>query len=76
MQVLIPGEMTATVRNGKVEFTFMPAASHAGYFGEEFIIIENEDDKELSRDDFWPMVSNALVLTSQQTTHFICGWEE
>ncbi len=76
MQVLIPGEMVATVKYGKVEFTFIPLASHAGYFGEEFIIIENEDDKELSRDDFWPMVSNALVGTSRETAHFICGWEE
>lgn len=76
MKVQIPGEMIATVKNGKVEFTFMPLASHAGYFGEEFHIIENDENVEMSRDEFWPMVSDALVGTSRETAHFICGWEE
>lgn len=73
VKVQIPGEMIATVVDGQVHFTFSPLGSYAGYFGEDFFILE---DEEITPEEFWPMVSKTLVSTTRETAHFICEWAE
>jgi len=76
-QVKIPGSFTAIVEYGRItRYVFVPHASHAGYFGPAFEIIENDDDNfELSEREFFDMVSSSLMSTDQ-TAFFSCEWSE
>ena len=67
-QVQIPGEMIATIENGRITgYTFSPAAANAGYFGPEIINIEGD---KINSEEFFDLVSDSLV----KSAFFIAEW--
>ncbi len=86
----IAGSLYATCTDTQINFTFMPSASDAGYFGSPFFIVEtdidpapDDTDDEPSPDYerleklLWKLVAQKLTIdpTGKQA-HFVCGWEE
>lgn len=74
-EVVVPGRMTARVRNNRIiGYVFIPAAGNAGYFGEEIHVIAGDDS--LRADDFFHMVSQTLMFSQDNTSAtFTCEWE-
>jgi hypothetical protein len=67
-QVQVPGELIATIENGRITgFTFSPSAAYAGYFGPEIINLEGD---KISSEEFFDLVSQTLVKHS----YFIAEW--
>jgi hypothetical protein len=73
-KVEIPGRMIATISHGRMaNFTFVPHAANAGYFGPG---IEAEDGDDVSADQFFDLVSEALMVSyDKKSAHFTCEWE-
>lgn len=67
-RVQVPGEMIATIENGRITgYTFSPSAAYAGYFGPEIINIEGD---KINSEEFFDLVSESLVKSS----FFIAEW--
>jgi hypothetical protein len=67
-KVQIPGEMIATIENGRITgYTFSPSAAYAGYFGPEIINVEGD---KINSEEFFDLVSDSLVKSS----FFIAEW--
>lgn len=73
-QVYVPGTLMATIKNGRiVNFTFMPAAADAGYFGDHIMVYDGDD---ISSEKFFDLVSYTLTFDSrEQSAHFTCEWQ-
>lgn len=81
--VQIPGQLFVTFGDevGDIRFTFSPSASYAGYFGDDFFVIESNvtplPDVAQLEGQLWEQVRTKLMSdhTGQQS-HFVCSWEE
>lgn len=52
-EVLIPGQFIAHYDGEEIAFfTFTPAASHPGYFGPPFVVMDNIDEIEVEHPRF------------------------
>ncbi len=79
--VQIPGVFYAHIENGDIRFTFSPSGSDAGYFGEDYYLIEtNEEtilDKDKLREKLFDLVSKKIASSDDhQRGYFVCEWSE
>ena len=67
-RVQIPGDLIATIENGRITgYTFSPAAAYAGYFLPGENVIEGD---EISSQDFWDLVPSTLTSTQDKKSSF------
>lgn len=73
-QVQIPGQMIATIENGRITgYTFTPAAADAGYFGPDIFHLEGD---KISSEDFFELVSQTLATSQdKKSAFFVAEWE-
>jgi len=78
--VQIPGVFYAHIENGDIRFTFSPSGSDAGYFGEDYYLLETnefpEPDKEQLREKLFDLVSKKMASSpDHQRGYIVCEWE-
>lgn len=75
-RVEIPGQLTAVYRGGVItEWTFIPSAGYAGYFGPAAINTADDDELEIEAVDgpFWKAIQTHLAHLDSK---FTVRWEE
>lgn len=83
--VQIPGQFFAHIEgegeHRDIRFTFSPSGSDAGYFGEDYYLIETdqipEPDTEQLRELLFKLVGKKITSSDDhQHGYFVCEWSE